>query len=270
VSGNRVQRGIRETIRRSTGIIPRSSVPRDPLVRQRSRLFDGLFSPFGAHREVQNFANLRDDSHRVLFVLRVRLFADAEQRERLRGLFFGKWNVLRSVFDKEREEKEEKYRIRIRDELLLLSFSTSRKAKREKRDPKIESSDPRETSKTARNCLSKEKQRERERERSAQSNRKDDRDDDSFARTGFGVATTVATEATSAFFNISRRSNFSSDDFEDALTEIEEKDFREDDDVFVPLKRVFAVDATFVVVVTANIVRFLKGFGLRKGLTQGG
>jgi len=73
-------------------------------------------------------------------------------------LFFGKWNVLRSVFDKEREEKEEKYRIRIRDELLLLSFSTSRKAKREreKRDPKIESSDPRETSKTARNCLSKE------------------------------------------------------------------------------------------------------------------
>ena len=156
VSGNRVQRGIRETIRRSTGIIPRSSVPRDPLVRQRSRLFDGLFSPFGAHREVQNFANLRDDSHRVLFVLRVRLFADAEQRERLRGLFFGKWNVLRSVFDKEREEKEEKYRIRIRDELLLLSFSTSRKAKREKRDPKIESSDPRETSKTARNCLSKE------------------------------------------------------------------------------------------------------------------
>ena len=177
---------------------------------------------------------------------------------------------MRSVFDKEREEKEEKYRIRIRDELLLLSFSTSRKAKREKRDPKIESSDPRETSKTARNCLSKEKQRERERERSAQSNRKDDRDDDSFARTGFGVATTVATEATSAFFNISRRSNFSSDDFEDALTEIEEKDFREDDVVFVPLKRVFAVDATFVVVVTANIVWFLKGFGLRKGLTQGG
>jgi len=168
---------------------------------------------------------------------------------------------LRSVFDKEREEKEEKYRIRIRDELLLLSFSTSRKAKREreKRDPKIESSDPRETSKTARNCLSKEKQRERERERSAQSNRKDDRDDDSFARTGFGVATTVATEATSAFFNISRRSNFSSDDFEDALTEIEEKDFREDDVVFLPLKRVFAVDATFVVVVTANIVWFLKG-----------
>jgi len=163
VSGNRVQRGIRETIRRSTGIIPRSSVPRDPLVRQRSRLFDGLFSPFGAHREVQNFANLRDDSHRVLFVLRVRLFADAEQRERLRGLFFGKWNVLRSVFDKEREEKEEKYRIRIRDELLLLSFSTSRKAKREKRDPKIESSDPRETSKTARNCLSKEIYIERER-----------------------------------------------------------------------------------------------------------
>ena len=257
MSGNRVQRGIRETIRRSTGIIPRSSVPRDPLVRQRSRLFDGLFSPFGAHREVQNFANLRDDSHRVLFVLRVRLFADAEQRERLRGLFFGKWNVLRSVFDKEREEKEEKYRIRIRDELLLLSFSTSRKAKREKRDPKIESSDPRETSKTARNCLSKEKQRERERERSAQSNRKDDRDDDSFARTGFGVATTVATEATSAFFNISRRSNFSSDD-EDALT-IEEKDFREDDVVFLPLKHVFAVDATFVVVVTANIVWFLKG-----------
>ena len=180
---------------------------------------------------------------------------------------------MRSVFDKEREEKEEKYRIRIRDELLLLSFSTSRKAKREKRDPKIESSDPRETSKTARNCLSKEthteRERERERERSAQSNRKDDRDDDSFARTGFGVATTVATEATSAFFNISRRSNFSSDDFEDALT-IEEKDFREDDDVFLPLKRVFAVDATFVVVVTANIVRFLKGFGLRKGLTQGG
>jgi len=43
------------------------------------------------------------------------------------------------------------------------------------------------------------------------------------------------------------------------LTEIEEKDFREDDVVFVPLKRVFAVDATFVVVVTANIVRFLKG-----------
>jgi hypothetical protein len=95
--------------------------------------------------------------------------------------------------------------------------------------------------------------------RSAQSNRKDDRDDDSFARTGFGVATTVATEATSAFFNISRRSNFSSDDFEDALTEIEEKDFREDDVVFfLPLKRVFAVDATFVVVVTANIVWFLK------------
>jgi hypothetical protein len=166
-------------------------------------------------------------------------------------------NVLRSVFDKEREEKEEKYRTRIRDELLLLSFSTSRKAKREKRDPKIESSDPRETSKTARNCLSKETHRERERERSAQSNRKDDRDDDSFARTGFGVATTVATEATSAFFNISRRSNFSSDD-EDALT-IEEKDFREDDVVFLPLKRVFAVDATFVVVVTANIVLFLKG-----------
>ena len=100
-------------------------------------------------------------------------------------------------------------------------------------------------------------ERERERERSAQSNRKDDRDDDSFARTGFGVATTVATEATSAFFNISRRSNFSSDD-EDALT-IEEKDFREDDVVFLPLKHVFAVDATFVVVVTANIVRFLKG-----------
>ena len=98
VSGNRVQRGIRETIRRSTGIIPRSSVPRDPLVRQRSRLFDGLFSPFGAHREVQNFANLRDDSLRVLFVLRVRLFADAEQRERLHGLFFGKMNVLRLVF----------------------------------------------------------------------------------------------------------------------------------------------------------------------------
>jgi len=54
------------------------------------------------------------------------------------------------------------------------------------------------------------------------------------------------------------------------LTEIEEKDFREDDVVFVPLKRVFAVDATFVVVVTANIVRFLKGFGLRKGLTRRG
>jgi hypothetical protein len=33
---------------------------------------------------------LRDDSLRVLFVLRVRLFADAEQRERLRGLFFEK------------------------------------------------------------------------------------------------------------------------------------------------------------------------------------
>ena len=134
-----------------------------------------------------------------------------------------------------------------------------KRREREKRDPKIESSDPRETSKTARNCLSKEThtQRERERERSAQSNRKDDRDDDSFARTGFGVATTVATEATSAFFNISRRSNFSSDD-EDALT-IEEKDFREDDVVFLPLKHVFAVDATFVVAVTANIVRFLKG-----------
>jgi hypothetical protein len=56
------------------------------------------------------------------------------------------------------------------------------------------------------------------------------------------------------------------------LTEIEEKDFREDDVVFfVPLKRVFAVDATFVVVVTANIVLwFLKGFGLRKGLTRRG
>ena len=54
------------------------------------------------------------------------------------------------------------------------------------------------------------------------------------------------------------------------MTEIEEKDFREDDVVFLPLKRVFAVDATFVVVVTANIVRFLKGFGLRKGLTRRG
>lgn len=108
-----------------------------------------------------------------------------------------------------------------------------------------------------RETASRKKHTQRERERSAQSNRKDDRDDDSFARTGFGVATTVATEATSAFFNISRRSNFSSDD-EDALT-IEEKDFREDDVVFLPLKRVFAVDATFVVVVTANIVWFLKG-----------
>jgi hypothetical protein len=55
----------------------------DPLVRQRSRLFDGLFSPVGAHRKVQNFANLVDDFLGVLFVLRVRLFADTEQRERL-------------------------------------------------------------------------------------------------------------------------------------------------------------------------------------------
>ena len=83
VPRHRVQRGIRETIRRSAGIIPRSSVPRDPLVRQRSRLFDGLFSPVGAHRKVQNFANLVDDFLGVLFVLRVRLFADTEQRERL-------------------------------------------------------------------------------------------------------------------------------------------------------------------------------------------
>ena len=83
VPRHRVQRGIRETIRRSAGIIPRSSVPRDPLVRQRSRLFDGLFSPVGAHRKVQNFANLVDDFLGVLFVLRARLFADTEQRERL-------------------------------------------------------------------------------------------------------------------------------------------------------------------------------------------
>ena len=83
VPRHRVQRGIRETIRRSAGIIPRSSVPRDPLVRQRSRLFDGLFSPVGAHRKVQNFANLVDDFLGVLFVLRVRLFADTEQCERL-------------------------------------------------------------------------------------------------------------------------------------------------------------------------------------------
>merc|ERR1719331_1398836 len=82
VPRHRVQRGISETIRRSAGIIPRSSVPRDPLVRQRSRLFDGLFSPVGAHRKVQNFANLVDDFLGVLFVLRVRLFADTEQRER--------------------------------------------------------------------------------------------------------------------------------------------------------------------------------------------
>ena len=36
-----------------------------------------------------------------------------------------------------------------------------KRREREKRDPKIESSDPRETSKTARNCLSKETERER-------------------------------------------------------------------------------------------------------------
>ena len=39
---------------------------------------------------------------------------------------------------------------------------------------------------------------------------------------------------------------------------IEEKDFREDV-VLLPLKHFFAVDAMFVVVVTANIVCFLKG-----------
>ena len=161
-------------------------------------------------------------------------------------------NVLRLVFDQEREEERRKIlhsHSRKAAFTLLRNFS-----KREKRDPKIES-DPRERQVKPRETASRNRKRERALRKVTE--KTTNKTDNSIARTGFGVATTVATEATSAFFNISRRSNFSSDD-EDALT-IEEKDFREDDVVFLPLKRVFAVDATFVVVVTANIVLFLKG-----------
>ena len=130
VPRHRVQRGIRETIRRSAGIIPRSSVPRDPLVRQRSRLFDGLFSPVGAHRKVQNFANLVDDFLGVLFVLRVRLFADTEQRERLvvvrldlKKKRFVSTFLLRFLTFRVRETREKSERSNPRTRFRVVSFS---------------------------------------------------------------------------------------------------------------------------------------------------
>ena len=130
VPRHRVQRGIRETIRRSAGIIPRSSVPRDPLVRQRSRLFDGLFSPVGAHRKVQNFANLVDDFLGVLFVLRVRLFADTEQRERLvvvrldlKKKRFVSTFLLRFLTFRVRETREKSERSNPQTRFRVVSFS---------------------------------------------------------------------------------------------------------------------------------------------------
>ena len=130
VPRHRVQRGIRETIRRSAGIIPRSSVPRDPLVRQRSRLFDGLFSPVGAHRKVQNFANLVDDFLGVLFILRVRLFADTEQRERLvvvrldlKKKRFVSTFLLRFLTFRVRETREKSERSNPQTRFRVVSFS---------------------------------------------------------------------------------------------------------------------------------------------------
>ena len=77
-------------------------------------------------------------------------------------------------------------------------------------------------------------------------------------RTGIGVAATTPTEATNAFFNISRRSNFSSileEEEEEEATTIEEHFARfEGDDALVFFKLLVAEDESEVgVVVTANM-----------------